>query len=237
MVGKAGFRVTEEMAEEFVHTKLKGCRHSDGLPGWHQDTIIKSTYNQFQSILLAADVRRGWEVSESITAILDEIVARNPERYLAWLSTMGYFYFTMIDHNPFALSWEEWCVWEAPKSFEVCCKQVPAGTRPPLDSGAIIGKNFRPPGDRLSITLDEAKKGNRRAMEFIDTPDGLTVFLEERAQYYMIGGVAMSREAAAQYHAIRGDDVWLSEPVDSVKESYCDSSRKREAEIEASFRC
>lgn len=30
----------------------------------------------------------------SETAVLDGIVVRDPERYLAWLSSMGYFYFT-----------------------------------------------------------------------------------------------------------------------------------------------
>ena len=246
MVREAGFHITEEMTEEFMHAKLRGYRHRDGSPG---DKFIEQTHNQFQNVLLAADTRRGriraqaverrgqQGVSENTTAILDNIVARDPERFLAWLSTMGYLYFTMKDHNPYAFSWEDWCFWKAPRSFEVCCKQASAVKRPLLGPGAIDRAKYGPRGDRPTITLAEAKKGNKKALDFQDTADGIEVSLKEKAQYYIIGGEATSREAAAHYHAIRGEDLWLFEPMNSVKEAYNDLSRQREAEVEPSFRC
>lgn len=175
------------------------------------------------------------DVSERITTILDNIVARDPERYLAWLSNMGYFYFTMYDHNPYALSWEDWCAWKAPRSFELCCKQASDVVRPTFGSGSIDKTKYGPIGDRPTMTLKDAKKGNKRAMEFIETADGLEVSLKEKAQYSMIGGEATSREAAVLYHAIRGEDVWLAEPVDAIKKAYVNPSRRMEAEIEANF--
>ena len=39
------------------------------------------------------------EASTLETAVLDGIVARDPERYLAWLSSLGYFDFTSNEHN------------------------------------------------------------------------------------------------------------------------------------------
>lgn len=245
MVGKAGFHITEEMTEEFTHAKLRGKRH---YADWHQDEFVEQAQNDFQSIYLAADARReklraqaaegiGQQViSEKITAILDNIVARDPERYLAWLSTMGYFYFTLNDHNPYAFSWEDWCTWKAPRSFEVCCKQASVLSRPPMGPGSIDRTKYGPPGDRPAITLEEAKKGNRRAMEFRYTADGMEVSQKEKAQYCIINGEATSREATAHYHAIRGGDVWLFEPMSSVMKAFNDPSRKRDAEIEANFR-
>ena len=248
-VGKAGFSITEEMTEEFMHAKLRDFRHRDGLLGWHQANSVQKEYDKFQSILLAADARRErlraqavegtgqQDASEHTTSILDNIVARDPERYLAWLSTMGYFYFTTDHHNPYTLSWEEWCEWKAPRSFEMCCKQASTVSRPALGPGTIDRTKYGPLGDRPFITLEEAKKGNRRSMEFRNTANGMEVDVEEKAQYYMIGGKARSREAAAHNHTIRGEDVWLVEPVDSVKEAYEDPTRQMEAQIELEFSC
>ena len=244
MVGKAEFQITEEMTEEFIHAKLRRNRH-----GWHQDKSVEDMHDDFQSILLAADARREklraqvgegigqQDVSDDSTTILDNIVARDPERYLAWLSTMGYFYFTTNDHNPDIFSWEEWCTWKAPKIFEVCCKQASVVRRPSIGPGKVDRSKYGPPGDRPAITLEEAKAGNRRAMEFRYTANGMEVSQKEKAQYCIIGGEATSREAAAHYHAIRGEDVWLFEPINSIKEEYNDPSRKREVEVEADFRC
>ena len=215
---------------------------------WYQDRFFELGHHHVQTIRLEADARREkleaqavegrgqQDASENITATLDNIVARDPERYLAWLSNMGYFYFRMYDHNPYGFSWEDWCVWKAPRSFEASCKPAPAVDRPTFGPGSIDKTKYGPPGYRPSITLEEARKGNKRAMEFVESIDGLEASLTEKAQYFMIGGKAMSREAAAHYHGIRGDDVWLTEPVDSVKEAYEDRSRQREAEVEASFR-
>lgn len=249
MFGEAEFSVTEEMTEDFMHAKLRGFKHRDRSSSWHQVKFIEQTHDHFQDILLAADARRGrlraqvmegngqQDDSENITAILDNIVARDPERYLAWLSTMGYFYFTMSDHNPCTFDWEDWCMWKAPRSFEVCCKQASTVRRPPLGPGAIDRTKYGRPGDRPTITLEEAKKGNRRAMEFQDTADGMEVSQKEKAQYCMIGGEATSRETAVHFHAIRGEDVWLFDPVNSFKEASNDPSRQREAEVEVSFLC
>lgn len=248
-VGKAGFHITEEMTEEFMHAKLREFRHRDGSLGWHQAKFVQQEHDKFQSILLAADARRErlkaqsvegtgqQDASENTKSIFDNIVARDPERYLAWLSTMGYFYFTTNHHNPYALSWEEWCEWKAPRSFEICCKQASAVRRPALGPGTIDRTKYGPPGDRPTITLEEAKKGNRRSMEFRNTANGMEVYLKEKAQYYKIGGEAMSREAAAHYYAIRGEDVWLVESVDSVQEAYEDPNRQMEAQIEVEFGC
>lgn len=74
-------------------------------------------------------------------------------------------------------------------------------------------------------------------MEFRNTANGMEVYLKEKAQYYKIGGEAMSREAAAHYYAIRGEDVWLVESVDSVQEAYEDPNRQMEAQIEVEFGC
>ena len=246
MVGRAWYHTTEEMTEEFTHASLRGKRH---YAGWHQYNFVEQEQKKFQSILLAGDARReqlraqaaeGIEQqvhSENITAILDDIVSRDPERYLAWLSTMGYFYFTMKDHNPYAYSWEYWCTWNAPRSFEVCCKPASVVMRPPIGPGSIDRTKYGPPGDRPTISLEEAKKGNKMAMEFRNTADGMEVSQEEKAQYCIVSGEATSREATAHYHAVRGEDVWLFEPMNSVMEAFNDRSRQREAEIEAYFRC
>lgn len=257
MVYKAGFQITEEMAEEFAHASFKdeesrGCRHREGSPSWQQDKYISKTHDHFQDLLEAANARKerftrlsaqaveingNRDGSESITATLDKIVARDPERYLAWLTTMGYFYFTMSDHNPFNLDWQEWCMWKAPRSFELCCEPASAVRRPPLGPGAIDRAKYGPLSDRPSITLEEAKKGNKRAMDLGGTANGMEVSQKEKAQYHMLGGIATSREAAVHYSAIRKEDVWLSQPMKSLGETCNDTSRQREAELEASFRC
>lgn len=41
----------------------------------------------------------------------EETVARDPERCLAWLSTMGYLPFAMNGHNLCGRPWEDWCTW------------------------------------------------------------------------------------------------------------------------------
>ena len=257
MVYKAGFHITEEMTEEFMHARFKhakscGDKHREGSPSRQHDTYINKTYDHFQKLLLAADARKErlsrlstqavegngkQDDSESITAMLDNIVARDPERYLAWLTTMGYFYFTMSDHNPFNLDWQDWCMWKAPRSFELCCKPASAVRRPPLGPGAIDRTKYGPSGDRPAITLEEAKKGNRRSMEFRGTAKGMEVSQKEKAQYHMVGGEATSREAAVHYSAIREEDVWLFQPMNSLEEACNDPSRQREAELETSFRC
>lgn len=249
MVGNAEFHITEEMTEEFMHAKLRGCRHRGGSPGWHQDKILEQAHKKLQSILLAADARRErlraqvvegsgqQDGSEDTRALLDSIVARDPERYLAWLSTKGYSYFTMNDHNPYALSWEEWCAWKAPRSFDVCCKQATALRRPLLGPGTIDRTKYGPPGDRPTVTLEEAQEGNKRSMEFQDPADGMEDSLKEKPQYYTIGSEVTSGETAAQNRAIRGDDVWLFEPVDEVNRANNDPSRQKKVEIEGSFRC
>lgn len=246
MVGKAEFHTTEEMTEEFVHAEVRLSRQRSASLGWDQDMFVEQAHDQFQSILVAADARRRMlretavegreqqDVSENITETLDNIVAQHPERYLAWLSTMGYFYFTMNDHNPYAFSWEDWCMWKAPASFKMCCKPEPAVLRPLF---GIDRYKYGPPGDRPTITLHQAKKGNRGAMEFQDTAGGLEVSLKEKAQYSIIGGKATSWAAAAHFHALRGEDVWLFEPGNPEIEAYQNPSRLREAEVEASFRC
>ena len=257
MVYKAKFHITEDMTEEFVHPRFRdknspGCRHREGSPSWQQDRYISKTHDHFQDLLEAADARRAKlirleiqsldgngnrDCSESITAMLDRIVARDPERYLAWLTTMGYFYFTMSDHNPFNLDWEEWCTWKAPRSFQLCCQPASPARRPQRGPGAIDKTKYGPTGDRPTITLEEAKKGNRRAMEFRGTANGMEVSQEEKAEYHMLGEEATSREAAVYYSAIRGDNIWLFQPMESFEEACDDPSRQREAELEASFRC
>ena len=249
MVGKAGFRITEEMTEEFTHKSFHGNKHCDGSLSWYQDTFCEQAHDEAERMLSAADARRegfraqaveGQEqqdVSEKITGILDSIVARDPEQYLAWLSTMGYFFFKLKDHNPYAFSWEDWCTWKAPRSFEICCRQNSAVRRPPFGPGAIDRTKYGPPGDRPTITLDEAKKGNRRAMEFRDVGNGIEVFMNAKAQYYLSNGEATSREGAAHFHAIRGQDVWFFELTKSFMEVNDDQSRQREVEVEASFCC
>ena len=240
MVGGAKFHITEEMTEEYMHAKLRAYRHPDGSLGWYQDKISERGYDRVQSFLVTADARKGkgkgeQDISEKITAILDSIVGRDPGRYLAWLSTMGYFHFTTKDYNPSGSSWEDWCKWKAPRSFEICCKQARDVDRPSSGPGAIDRTKYGPPGDRPTLTFEEAKRGNKRALEFQNTADGMEVSVKEKAQYCMIGGEATSREAAACYYAIRREDVWLYNPMESVKEAYNDSSRLRESEIEASF--
>ena len=249
MVGKAEFRITEAMTEQFSHKNVRKNKHCEGSLGWYQDTFCEQAHDEAERMLSAADARRErfraqavqgeeqLDISEKITEILDSIVARDPERYLAWLSIMGYFYFTMKDHNPYAFSWEDWCTWKAPRSFEICCRQNSAVRRPPFGPGAIDRTKYGPPGDRPTITLDEAKNGNRRAMECRDAGNGMDVFMTAKAQYYLSNGEATSREAAAHHHAIRGENVWLFEPMESFKDVNNDQSRQREVEVEASFCC
>ena len=248
-VGEAEYRITEEMTEKFTHRKVTGNRHPDGSLGWYQNTFGEQAHCKVEHMLSAADAKRerfeteileGEEektLPETITANLDRIVARDPERYLAWLSSMGYFYFTTNEHNYYGYSWEDWCKWKAPSTFEICYKQVSVPMRPPFGPGAIDRTKYGPAGDRPTITLDQAKKGNRRAMEFREGDDGLEVSVEEKPQYHMIRGEATSREAAAHYHGMRGEDGWLLEPRNSSIEVNSDPSRQREIEVEASFGC
>ena len=246
-VGEAGFCITEEATKEFTHAELRDSKDCKKLPG-SQDDHCQRAHDQFQSLLLAADARREkleaqaadgsaqQDASENITETLDNIVARDPERYLAWLSTMGYFYFTMSDHNPYGYYWEMWCAWKAPISFAICYKQISA-VWPTYGPGAIDRTKYGPPGDRPTITLEEAKRGNRRALEFRNTASGMEVYQKEKAQYAIIHGEATSREAAAHYHVLRGDDVWLFEPGESFQDEWKDPGRNSEAEMEASFGC
>lgn len=74
-------------------------------------------------------------------------------------------------------------------------------------------------------------------MEFREGDDGLEVSVEEKPQYHMIRGEATSREAAAHYHGMRGEDGWLLESRNSSIEVNTDPSRQREIEVEASFGC
>ena len=251
MVGGAQFRITEEMTENFMHQDFRRDILPDqhGTLGWYQSTFCEQAYNELGPVLSAANARResfraqaveGQEqqgASENVTTILDGIVAQDPERYLAWLSTMGYFHFTTDVHNPYGFSWEDWCAWIAPRSFQICCKQDSAVMWPPCGLGAVNAAKYGQLGDRPIISLEEAKRGNRRALEFLEGENGLEVSIEEKAQYYMIGGEATSREAAAHYHGIRGEDVWLFEPTNSFIEADNDPGRQREAEVEASFDC
>ena len=257
MVYEASFHTTEDMTEEFVHPRVKhdrsrSCSHREGSPSWQQDKYISNTQAHFQKFLESADARKaklsrleiqavegnGYrDSSEAITTMLDNIVKRDPERYLAWLTTMGYVYFKMSDHNPFNLGWEDWCTWKAPRSFELCCKPACPVRRPPCGPGAIDRTKYGPAGNRPTITLKDAKKGNERAMEFRGTANGTEVSQKETAEYHMLSSEATSREAAAHYSAIRGEDVWLSHPMDSLEEACNDLSYQREAELEAMFRC
>ena len=216
---------------------------------WYQNTFSEQAHDEVGRMLSEADARRASfiaqaveeegqrDASENVTAILDSIVAQDPERYLAWLSTMGYYYFTTEDHNPYGFSWEDWCAWKAPRSFQLCCKLSSGASRPTFGPGSIDKSKYGPAGQRPLISLEEAKKGNQREMESHDGEDGLEVSVEEKPQYYMIGGQATSREAAAHYHAIRGQDVWLSDPTNFIIETNNDPGRQRELEVEASFRC
>lgn len=251
MIDGAQYRITEEMTENFMHRDF----HRNILPdqhgtlGWYQKTFSEQAHNKLRCVLSAANARRksfaaqvmeGQEqqdATESVAKILDSIVARDPERYLAWLSSMGYFYFTTDIHNPHGFSWEDWCAWRAPRSFQICCKQESAVMWPPFGFGAVNAAKYGKLGDRPTISLEEAKRGNRRALEFLDGDDGLEVSTMEKPEYYMISGEATSREAAARYHAIRGEDVWLFEPTNSFVETNNDPGRQREAEVEASFGC
>ena len=251
MVDGAEFRITEEMTEQFTHQKFRRDVLPDqhGTLGWYQQTFNEQAHNELGCHLSAANARREsfraqvaegqdqHDASENIATTLDSIVARDPERYLAWLSTMGYFHFTTDRHNPYGYSWEEWCTWIAPRSFQIYCKPDVVVMWPPFGLGAVNAAKYGQLGDRPTISLEEAKRGNRRALEFLDGADGLEVSTKEKAQYYMIGGEATSREAAAHYHAIRGEDVWLFEPTNSFIEAGNDPSRQREAEVEASFEC
>ena len=251
MVSTAEFRITEDMTKGSIHENLVTYSPRDGSPGWYQNTFSEQMHKEAQKILAAADARRArltaqdmdieeqQDISDSLTEMLDQIVAQDPERYLAWLSTMGYYYFKTDIHNPHNFSWEDWCKWKAPERFELCM-QVSVAGKPPLDTGAIDSTNstrYGPPGERPFVTLEEAKRGSKRAMKSRNAVDEMKTSLREEAEYYTIGGQSRSREAAAHYHAIRGEDVWLYEPQLSSKEAQSDPSRQREAEIEASFDC
>ena len=250
-VDGAQFHITEEMTENFMHRDFRQNILPDqhGTLGWYQKRFSEQAHNELRCVLSAANARResftaqameGQEqqdATESVTTIIDSIVARDPERYLAWLSTMGYFHFTTDIHNPHGYSWEDWCTWIAPRSFQICCKQEFEVMWPPFGVGAVNAAKYGQPGNRPTISLKEAKRGNRRALEFLDGDDGLEVSTEEKPQYYMISGEATSREAAAHYHAIRGEDIWLFEPTNSFIKANNDLSRQREVEVETSFGC
>ena len=247
-VGNAEFRITEEMTEKFLNNNIRGYSFSEGSLGWHQHTFGEQAYKEVHKILSAADAREEkrkaqavnseeqQDICETLTETLDMIVAQDPERYLAWLSTMGFVYFTKNEHNPCKLGWQEWCRWEAPMSFQKLCKPDHSVAGLPTGPGAINKSRYGPPGDRPTITLEEAMKGNKRFMELRDVAGGMVFSSqEEEAQYFMMGGQAMSRAAAAHYHVIRGKDGCLFELESSSKDEPKDPSRRREAEVEANF--
>ena len=247
-ISNAELHITEEMTEKFLNNKIRGYSYSEGSLGWHQQTFGEQAYKEAHKILLAADARQeklkaqainGEEqqnICETLTEAFDMIVAQDPERYLAWLATMGFVYFNKNDHNPCKLGWDEWLRWEAPMSFQRIIKPDHNVARPPTGPGAINKSKYGPPGVRPTITLEEAKKGNKRFMELRDVAGGMPFSSkEEEAPYYMMNGQAMSRAAAAHYHVIRGKDCWLFKLEDSLNEEPKDPSRRREAEVEASF--
>ena len=251
MVDGAQLHITEEMTEKFMHQDFRRNILPDqhGTLGWYQKTFGEQAHKELGHFLSAANARRecigaqtveGQEqpsASEDPTTILDSIIARDPERYLAWLSTMGYFHYATDVDNPCGFSWEDWCTWIAPRCFQTYCKQENAVMWPSSGLGAVNAAKYGQLGDKPTISLAQAKRGNGRALEFLDGDDGLEVSTKEKPQYYMIGGEATSREAAAHYHAIRGEDVWLFEPTNSFIEANDDFGRQREAEVEASFNC
>ena len=247
MVGKAVLRITEAMTEKSSNKNICESSYGEGSIGWHQDTFGEQAYKETEKILSAADAReekleaqsidgeKQKNVCEALTETLDMFVAQDPERYLAWLLTMGYHCFTKTEHNPCKLGWVDWCRYEAPVSFVKTCKQDATVARPPTGPGAISRTKYGPPCDRPTITLEEAKRGNKRVMESHDVAGGKAFSSKEEAQYYMMGGQATSRAAAAHSHFLRGKDGWLFELGNSSEEEPKDPSRRREAEVEASF--
>lgn len=259
MVDEAEFTVTEGATEDFVHEKLRRQKPRNGSLTWNEDTFYEQTYNQSKDILSAADARMTKDRAQSVEetghqdaskdivktindididfASLDNLIARDPERYLAWLSTVALWFFVRKYYNPSDLLWEDWCRLIAPKIFAIRCDHLQSVAWPLSGPGAIDRTKYGPPGTRPTITLDEAKKCSKKTLEVQNTAEGRVVLANEKAQYFMVNGVAMSRGAAAHYHAIRGEDVWLFEPPDLQKEAFNEPSRQREAEVEASFDC
>lgn len=235
--GEARFCITEEMTEKFRQKKVIGNGHPDGSLGWHQDLFGGLAHYRAEGALSAADAKREGPKTQLVEreedetlpereiAKLDNIVDRDPERYLAWLSSMGYFYFRSSGYNHDDYGWEDWCKWQAPSTFENCCRQVPLLTRPTFGPGAIDRTKYGPVGDRPTITLDQAMKGNQGAIEFRKGNDGLEVCEEEKPAYHMNRGHAWSREGVAHSHGLQGDAARLAEHIKSTMEANDDPSR------------
>ena len=57
---------------------------------------------------------------EGLQFLWREITAEHEDLQVCLLAqTMG-----LDEHNPYSLSWEDWCTWKAPRTFEICCRQV-----------------------------------------------------------------------------------------------------------------
>ena len=89
-----------------------------------------------------------------ISAILDSIIARNPELYLWWLTCVGYAYYIPEAQSK---TWDDWCTWIAPTTYEGWCRLKFPSKMPMERERRHLLPLSRP---RPAISFDEASKGH-----------------------------------------------------------------------------
>jgi len=114
------------------------------------------------------------EVSESvrrpkprndITAVLNSVVAPDPEGYLAWLTDFGHSYYSIFARRQKYLTWEDWCLFFAPTVYEGC-QAKPMGSSQNFKlyiwSRRGSERSQRSLNDRPMITSEQAESGHKK---------------------------------------------------------------------------
>ena len=167
-------RLTEESSEKYIHPDLRQWKSSDGSLLWWEERYNQTNFQCFDKTLQeirAKSIRKeklGEHVSEpaqlseseseseNLSKVLKSIVARNPDRFRAWLSSIGYEFYAKAAHT---IEWNPWCTWIAPTLYERL--SVPQHLESRFGSGRVNlmdrRMKFQP-----AITLEEAFEGYKR---------------------------------------------------------------------------
>lgn len=177
---KAKFVVTEEAAAKYTHSHLFRWNDGPAKPGsilWEEQMFLEVCLDNTRKELEDGKAREEERTANpqdtgnggdpgpenDLEAILDSVVAEDPERYIAWLSSRGYAFYKWCTRSQKSLSWEVWCKWFAPTTYE-------ASQTEPLRSHSNGGiytfnnggseKSHRSLLSRPTITLEQAEEGH-----------------------------------------------------------------------------
>lgn len=128
----------------------------------------------------------------SLRELLDYPITRDPEAYLAWLSTEGEACY--MEFKAHGISWEQWCNTLAPAQYELCHPQKDVGLRivnevphfkfETRDTSKGVYRKYGAPHDRPPITFKEAQRGH----EAWKAAAGMATSQEARACFWAITG-------------------------------------------------